>query len=201
LRGHPRESVRVTAKLGYLTGIDGFQGVATTLVQRFSTSALWCGVEDTLARLNMSYVDDLLLHDPPTSVLESEAVWETLHDIRRQGFARHVGVSTVPKKVATAIASGATVIQMPVFEGQQMPMLDEAFDACAIHDVRLMARSPLQGGRLLEGCSGEAVGARVRTLVDYVLAQRGVTTVVVGFMRIAEIQSLLEPGPELALRC
>lgn len=187
----PRERFRVTAKLGYVTGFDGFQDVIGDLPQAFSPDRLRVGLEETLTRLRTDYVDDLLLHDAPSSVLQRDDVWRTLRSFIDEGLARAIGVSTVPKKVAMAIARGATCVQIPVFVGQQMPGLAEALAASDSHGIRVMARSVLQGGRLLNGYPSAALPDRISTLFNHAWGQPGVRTAVVGFTAAAEIRQLL----------
>jgi len=187
----PREQFRVTAKLGYITGFDGFQDVIGELPQEFSPDRLRAGLEETLVRLNTEYVDDLLLHDAPSTVIQDEKIWKVLRSFVEEGLARTIGVSTVPKKVEIALAQGAECVQIPVFMGQQMPRRDEALAVCARHGTRVMARSVLQGGRLLADCRPADVPDRIRVLFDYAWSQAGVTTVVVGFTSPAEVRQLL----------
>src|SRR5690606_24201780 len=76
------------------SGIAREQVFVTTKVwwTHFSSGELERSVAESLARLKLGYVDLLLLHWPNASVPLSETV-AALCKVKREGLARHVGVS------------------------------------------------------------------------------------------------------------
>jgi len=124
---------------------------------------------------------------------------DALSDYRQRGLVHHLGISThVPEVGMAAVESGDfDVIMYPVNVSTRfVPGTDSLYRACAEHDVALVAMKPYGGGRLLSRntalslhmvqSGGESLSMKkVATpkpmqLIDYVLAQPGVSTVVPG---------------------
>jgi len=124
---------------------------------------------------------------------------DTLSVYRRRGLVRHVGISTHVPEVGQAAVEGGELdlIMYPVNVSTRfVPGTDALYRACAQHDVALVAMKPYGGGRLLsrntalnlhmvqsggESLAMKKVGTpKPMQLIDYVLAQPGVSTVVPG---------------------
>jgi len=55
---------------------------------------LWRGLHESLTRLKTDYVDVIQLHNPPADVCEQAGLVDVLREMRQQGKARFIGVST-----------------------------------------------------------------------------------------------------------
>lgn len=99
LSGVPRESYFLSTKLGRY-GLDEFD---------FSAERVRRSVDESLARLQLDYVDIMIVHDIEFRSLD-QIVNETLPALRKvqeQGKVRFVGVSGLPLKIYTYILDRA----------------------------------------------------------------------------------------------
>ena len=55
---------------------------------------LWRGLHESLARMKTDYVDVIQLHNPPADVAEQNGLVDVLKEMKAQGKARFIGVST-----------------------------------------------------------------------------------------------------------
>ena len=75
---------------------------------------LFRGLEESLGRLKTEYVDVMQLHNPTVEESETEKVVESLKDMKRQGKARWIGISTTLPHLPTYIQWGVfDVFQIP----------------------------------------------------------------------------------------
>lgn len=127
----PREELFVTTKVWLDQMEDGrLQG----------------SVEMSLKRLNMSYVDLVLIHWPNPDVPLKETIG-ALCEVKRFGMARHIGLSNFPVALmdeAVALSSEALVTNQVEYH----PLLnqDAVLAACRRHGMALTAYSPLGKG-------------------------------------------------------
>lgn len=86
------------------------------MMEDFEPKGLIKRLEGSLRRLRFDYVDAVLLHSPPLSVLTDDRVIEALRQIRQSGKARHVGASIeTAEELAAALRQDLlTVIQIPI---------------------------------------------------------------------------------------
>lgn len=99
LQGVPRESYFLSTKLGRY-GLDDFD---------FSAARVFSSVDESLTRLQLDYVDIMIVHDIEFRSLD-QIVNETLPALRKvqeQGKARFIGVSGLPLKIYTYILDRA----------------------------------------------------------------------------------------------
>lgn len=64
-----------------------------TNTDNFESSYILKSVEDSLRRMKTDYIDLLLLHSPPSSVIESGDAFNTLEVLVQQGKIRYYGIS------------------------------------------------------------------------------------------------------------
>jgi len=169
--------------------------------------------ENVIHRPEIGYADVALLM--MVDSLDEYHAWvpqalDTLEDYRRRGLARHLGISThVPEVGVTAVESGDfDVIMFPVnVSSRYVTGTDILFGACVQNDVALVAMKPYGGGRLLSRntalnlhmvqSGGQSLSVKkVATpkpmqLLDYVLAQPGVSSVVPGVRDIMQLSDAL----------
>src|SRR6478752_7744448 len=171
LRGRPcARIVEQALKFGY-RHIDTAQvyenerevgeGVRASGVRRdeiFLTTKIWTNhfaphdlersTKESLVRLRLPEVDLLLLHWPNPRVPLSETL-DALAHVRKLGMARHIGVSnfTVALMEEAVAKCPAPLICNQV---EYHPYLDQARvrEACARHDIALVAYSPLAKGHV-----------------------------------------------------
>lgn len=131
--GIPREQVFITTKIWWTHLSAG----------DFERSTAEC-----LARLRMQYVDLLLIHWPNESVPLVETL-TSLGKMKREGLARHIGVSNFTVKlIEEAVSlSGEPLVTNQV---ELHPYIDQrkVIDACRKYGISITAHSPLGKGRL-----------------------------------------------------
>ena len=93
LEGIRHETVIVT-KVGYLPGTDGAQDLHMDYEpQDFSPSRIRAACDLSLRRLRTTYLDALLLHDPPLHIVRQADPFEALRRLQQAGKIRWWGVS------------------------------------------------------------------------------------------------------------
>jgi 2,5-diketo-D-gluconate reductase B len=105
-------------------------------------------VEQSLVRLGLHAVDLVLLHWPSASVPLRETM-RALADVKRCGYARHIGVSNFP---VALLDEAVHLCAEPLVTNQveYHPFLDQTcvLAACRRHGMILTAYSPLAQGRV-----------------------------------------------------
>lgn len=105
-------------------------------------------VEDSLVRLNLDYVDLILLHWPNPDVPVSETM-AALCDVKERGLAKHIGVSNFSTSL---LSEAVTTCEEPLVVNQveYHPYLDQSrlLAECRKHGIALTAYSPLAKGRV-----------------------------------------------------
>jgi 2,5-diketo-D-gluconate reductase B len=140
--GLPREQVFVTTKVWWT---------------HFAAGELEHSVAESLAKLRLRYIDLLLLHWPNSSVPLSETL-TALSRIKREGLAKHVGVSNFTVKlIEEAVAlSGEPLVTNQV---ELHPYIDQrkVMEACLRHGISVTAYSPIARGKV----KGDALLTRI----------------------------------------
>ncbi len=206
-RGY-RDRVHLTAHLGAIVenGQYGLSRDPQLALQYF---------EDYLRRYHTDYVDVLFLHNSDgqqdyDTLMAPGGLLELAQRLQREGKARAIGFSGHTASTARQAAeSGAIdVVMFPInLAANAVPGKRELFQACAAHDVALVAMKPFAGGKLLQAESrmaleiyqsgGDPMELEKRGAVTpvqclhYVLSQVGVSTVVPGCKSIAELDQAL----------
>jgi aryl-alcohol dehydrogenase-like predicted oxidoreductase len=68
---------------------------------------LFRGLEESLKRMKTEYVDIMQLHNPPVEATEAGDLVEALKEMRQQGKARFIGISTTLPHLPTYLSWGA----------------------------------------------------------------------------------------------
>ncbi|MFM6965952.1 MAG: aldo/keto reductase [Rhodoluna sp.] len=129
----PREEIYVTTKIW-----NDRHGYATTLE----------AVDESLARLNIDYIDMLLIHWPAPSQDKFVDTWAAFDEVAKSGKVRGIGVSNFhPMHLHKLLAAGGTtpaLNQVELHPALQQPEL-RAYNSS--HAIATEAWSPLARGR------------------------------------------------------
>ena len=160
LAGLERSSYRLVGAVGHdvdapREGAKGYPRFTDARLRGPGTYAAYlrAATERSLERLGTDHLDVLLLHNPDRTGYESEEVWDGMAALREEGLATAIGIAPGP-------ANGFTLDVLRSLErfGDRMdwamlilnpfePWPGElALDACAAHDVRVIARVVDYGG-------------------------------------------------------
>jgi aryl-alcohol dehydrogenase-like predicted oxidoreductase len=147
--GDVRGKIVLATKAGFLDA-DGRQD--------FSAAHLERALRDSLARLNTHSVDLFQLHSPPLAILQEDpAIVGCLHDFRRRGLARWVGISARSPDEALAIASefDLDAVQVNFNLSDQRALQNGLLERCAERGVAVIIRTPLCFGFLTGAFAGQ----------------------------------------------
>jgi diketogulonate reductase-like aldo/keto reductase len=129
----PREQIFVTTKVWW---------------DKFAPVDLENSVEESLKKLDLRYVDLLLLHWPNPKVPYVDTL-NSLAKVKRAGLTKHVGVAN---NTVALLAEAVKLSPEPLVNNQieVHPMLDanKILAACAQHDVSVTAYCPIGRGKL-----------------------------------------------------
>jgi diketogulonate reductase-like aldo/keto reductase len=141
--------------------------------------------EANLAHLGVDQVDLLLIHWPSKEIPVAEQIGN-LCDARRQGLARHIGVSNFPSRmveeaVAAAAAMGERLVANQI---EYHPFQDQSavLAACRRHGMALTAYSPIARGRVSDSPVIQAIAAEkgksaVQVALRWLIQQPGVVAI------------------------
>jgi diketogulonate reductase-like aldo/keto reductase len=133
------------------SGVPRGEVFITTKVERESTSAkrMRGSVEESLRSLGVESVDLLLAHWPNPRIPVAETV-EALSDMKRRGYARHIGVSNY---TVALVEEAVRLSPEPIVVNQieYHPFLDQSkLIACnRRHGIATTAYSPVARGRVV----------------------------------------------------
>lgn len=123
-------------------------------------AALLDSARRSLEKLKLERVDLLLIHWPTTTGVALADSIGALNEARRQGLARHIGVSNFP---AAMLAEAATLSASPLAANQceYHPRLDQTtlLAACRARGVAFTSYSPLGKGDLVADPTVAAMAA------------------------------------------
>jgi aryl-alcohol dehydrogenase-like predicted oxidoreductase len=159
------------------------------LPQDFSDPFLRSSTEASLRRLNTDYIDILLLHGPPSHVIENGDAMRSLEKIRASGKAIKIGVSCedVDSGLLALDDRRVEVVELPLW-----PVTDAT--------NRFLERAGRQGvfviGRGLMSTALQAASNErwtiVRAALASSLARREISRLLIGTTRIANLTEVLE---------
>ena len=155
LTGINREDVWVQSKCGIVSGV----------MYDFSKEHILTSVDGILKRLNMEYLDSLLLHRPD-ALMEPEEVAETFDILQSSGKVRHFGVSNhrpsqmelmkkflhqplVVDQMQLSIAFSGMIASGMETNMETEGSVDHDGDVlnhCRLHDITIQTWSPFQYG-------------------------------------------------------
>ena len=157
LTGIKREDIYIQSKCGLCFERNEFD---------WSKENILASVDDSLRRLNIEYLDTLLLHRPDV-LYDPEEVAEAFDILEQQGKVRYFGVSNlVPMQIELLkkFVKQPLVINQVQLSLEQSQLIDQALymnnkttefsinrdgnalDYCRLHDITIQAWSPLQVG-------------------------------------------------------
>lgn len=152
----PRSDIFLTTKVWY-------SDIAEGDLQR--------SVEASLKRLDVDYLDLVLIHWPSPTIPLSESI-AALNEVIDSGYSRHIGVSNFP---VALLEEAVRLSKKPLVCNQveYHPFLnqDRLLEACRANDVALVSYCPLArgGGLVAEPAIAEAARRLDRTPAQTVL--------------------------------
>ncbi len=155
IKGIPREKMIVQTKCGIRPG----------LCYDFSKEHILESVDKSLKRLNMDYIDVLLLHRPDT-LMEPEEVAEAFNILEKEGKVRYFGVSnqnSMQMELLQRYCSQKLIINQLQFSVAHCDIIDSGLNVnvhndagcvrdgsileyCRLKEVTIQAWSPFQYG-------------------------------------------------------
>jgi 2,5-diketo-D-gluconate reductase B len=118
--------------------------------------------KESLAKLRLSEVDLLLIHWPNPRILLADTIG-ALCRMKREGLARHVGISNFTVKL---VAQAVKLATEPLVTDQieWHPYIDQSkvVEACRKHGLSVTAYSPIARGRAIGDDTLQAIGQRHR---------------------------------------
>ncbi len=157
LTGITREDIIIQSKCGLCFDRNEFD---------WSKENILSSVDDSLKRLNVEYLDTLLLHRPDV-LYDPEEVAEAFDILEEKGKVKYFGVSNlVPMQIELSkkYVKQPLVINQVQLSLEQSQLIDQALymnnkttdysinrdgnclDYCRLHDITIQAWSPLQKG-------------------------------------------------------
>ena len=105
-------------------------------------------IDQSLERLDTDYIDLYQVHWPDGKTPHQETM-ETLLEIQKQGKIRHIGVSNYSvDQMQECLRVGPLVSLQPEYSLLQRSIENETVSFCLIHDIGIIAYSPLSSGVL-----------------------------------------------------
>ncbi len=152
---------------------------------------------DLLSRLHTDHVDVLFIQmvnsmEGYQEVMKPGGVMDLARRFQREGKARFIGMSGHrPPAALEAVESGQVDVWMfPInLAWDFAPGRKEVFQACAEHNVGLVAMKPFAGGKLFQQKDRGSI-TPVQCL-HYVLSQPGVTAAVPGLKNLKQLNAAL----------
>ena len=158
----------------------------------FTPRELERAARDCLARLRLSEVDLLLLHWPNPHVPLAETIG-ALCKVKRDGLARHIGVSNF---TVTLIEDALTAATEPLVCDQVEchPFLDQSkvLAACRSHGMALVAYSPLARGQFRRNEVLNRIGAAHQKTAAQICLRFLVQQDIVVIPRTSKLERLTE---------
>jgi aryl-alcohol dehydrogenase-like predicted oxidoreductase len=200
----------------------------TVAQQDFSPAHLVHAVEGSLRRLRTDYIDLYQLHAPSLDVLRRDDYVEPLERLRDQGKIRHWGVAgDGPEHMLAALARPRVEAVQVALNVLEQAALDQAIPCAAAREVAVIARQVFASGLLTRAteavtldeldsnpdiarCKYEQLAAYsaiagqtgrspAELAVQFSLAQHGVSVVLVGISRQAQLDEVLRASNAPAL--
>lgn len=175
-----RDSVVLCTKFGILPGNPGgwknkvkplaraVLGVAPQLRQmvrkhaadqfvpgQFSVETLRSSLQTSLRELKTDYVDILLLHGPPSSVLQQDDIFEELRRLVDSGKVRLAGVSAEGNVIRAVFAQHSPVLKVAQFPLNPFSMDLASETPNAAKSLMLIANHPFGGAEGITRCRNQ----------------------------------------------
>jgi diketogulonate reductase-like aldo/keto reductase len=170
---------------------DGLRAAGIARGEVFITTKIWPShfapleleraAKSSLARLRMADVDLLLLHWPNPQIPLAETIG-ALCKVKREGFARHIGVSNFTVALIEE-AVGLAAEPLVCNQIEMHPFLDQSkmVAACRAHGMAIVAYSPIARGSASKSAVLARIGAAHRKSAAQVslrfLVQQGIAVI------------------------
>ncbi len=161
----------------------------TVISQDFSPDQLSLDLEGSLQRLGVEVIDGLLLHSPPISVLEDEAVAERLRSFKISGKIRHFGASvdTIAEARSALKVDGLEILQVDMGTARELSHGPEA-STIAKHNIALHVREILKP----HGTRPSIGTPDIAEALPNALAIKNVTTAIIGLSSCKHLQAAID---------
>ena len=139
---HRRSEFYLATKCGCVLDVSPLPGPGQPYPHLYTRENIVAGVNQSLARMKTDYVDVLQFHgDPSKEVLEEQGAIEAILDMKREGKARFIGISSTLPRLPDHIATG-------VFDVFQIPysVLDRGHESAIVQAVEAGAGVIIRGG-------------------------------------------------------
>ncbi|XP_054160698.1 9,11-endoperoxide prostaglandin H2 reductase-like [Oppia nitens] len=140
------------------------------------------GVRVALQKLNLTYLDLMLLHSPASDEINRQ-VWSGLEEAVQQKLVRSIGVSNFNIKQLETLLKTSPRIVPAINQVESHPQLNQQplIDYCTKQGIHLTAYSPLGAGTLIKDPTITAIGKRYNKTAAQVLiryeVQRGIIAI------------------------
>jgi predicted aldo/keto reductase-like oxidoreductase len=151
-------------------------------------------LDTSLSRLQMDYVDILLLHGSRgTPSMEADHVWEVMNSFKKQGKARFIGTSTHSNEVDVikgAVQRGDVDVVLTAinFKMDQADELKAAIARAAEAGIGIIGMKNLAGGYLDEE---KQKPVNPKAALKWVLQDPNITTCIPGFVTFDQMEEAL----------
>lgn len=149
------DSVIIT-KVGQLIGLDGdtayflFDKIGGNTLSDFSYDYIKFACNQSLKRLQRSYIDIYLLHNPSINDINNESI-RALEDLKKEGKIRATGVSSTTQEVLLKCASENLVDAVEVLFSVAYPLNEDLVTICKNKGVGIIGRSPFMMPSMTKG--------------------------------------------------
>ncbi|MCY3022911.1 MAG: aldo/keto reductase [Planctomycetota bacterium] len=152
--GHSEELVGKATKLApcrvhVATKVGNVRRDPEAPFQDFSPAYVRMACDRSLERLGVTIIDLYQLHGPPRAVIESNAIWDTLRELKDKSKIAHYGISIGnPEEGLLAIEKGDVETIQVVYNLLQREAAKELFEVALNKSVGIIVRVPLASGLL-----------------------------------------------------
>jgi aryl-alcohol dehydrogenase-like predicted oxidoreductase len=139
------------------------------VTNNFNPSDLCRAVEASRCRLGLDQLDGLLLHSPSLETLRNSEIHDFLSELRRRGWARHVGASveSLPEVEAALSMPTVTILQVPLSVANALSRT-AALEHVRQRKIGVLVRGVLAG--LVPGSHSLREAVSIALSPDYVTA-------------------------------
>jgi diketogulonate reductase-like aldo/keto reductase len=136
----------------------------------------------SLQKLNLTYIDLMLIHMPTSDSMTNSEIWSGLEEAANQTLVKSIGVSNFNIEQLTSLLKTAKIIPaMNQVESHPKMNQKELLDYCSKHGIHLTAYSPLGAGTLITDPTIVEIGKKHNKSAAQVMIrwqiQRGVVAI------------------------
>lgn len=196
--GSKRHEVIIATKAGhklptYWSRFRGLVGKKKRPKANYSPRYIEKCIVASLKRLGTDYIDIFQLHSPPVELATPE-MSQFLDSLKTKGYCRYVGMSAYQPGDANAFLGFVDCVQI-AYNERKAPAANPVLDACLESGVGVIARQPLDHGRMFNGAARPEL---IREAIQSAASRPGVSTVLSGMGSIKHLNSNVEAVRGLA---